>query len=302
MRIMAKKQSIDKGLYYSATCGVRAVNLEDYGVPCVPLLSRNHFTNRMPSVEEHVHVGFVEILYCLGGNITYESMGTSYPFRPGKIFVSRPDEPHRMVTYPKGLDTFSLLFRIPPKGARFLNLRGDEAVWLRDRMLDMPQRLFDGTDMTRKLFQHVFDVVAEFPQDTPERRLLLRTAVVNLFLDIITASRRPERVQPLEHVENVIAAMRAHPEARYPVEDIAQQSGLSETNFTLRFKAATGLPPHAFLLECRIERAKQVLRSARLSMAAIAYSLGFPSAQHFATQFRKLTGVSPGEWRRTASS
>ena len=73
---MAKKQSIDKGLYYSATCGVRAVNLEDYGVPCVPLLSRNHFTNRMPSVEEHVHVGFVEILYCLGGNITYESMPT----------------------------------------------------------------------------------------------------------------------------------------------------------------------------------------------------------------------------------
>jgi len=36
-------------------------------------------------------------------------------------------------------------------------------------------------------------------------------------------------------------------------------------------------------------------------MAAIAYSLGFPSSQHFATQFRKLTGVSPGEWRRTTS-
>ena len=298
---MAKKPSIDKGLYISATCGVRAVNLADYGVPCVPQISRNHCANRMPSVEEHVHVGFVEILYCLGGNITYESMGASYPFRPGKIFVSRPDEPHRMVTYPKGLDTFSLLFRIPPKGARFLNLRGDEATWLRGRMLDMPRRLFDGTDMTRKLFQHVFDVVEGFPQDTPERRLLLRTAVVNLFLDIITASRRPERVQPLEHVENVIAAMRAHPEVRYPVEDIARQSGLSETNFTLRFKAATGLPPHAFLLECRIERAKQELRSTQLSMAAIAYSLGFPSAQHFATQFRKLTGVSPGEWRRTAS-
>ena len=146
---MAKKQSIDKGLYITATCGVRAVNLEDYGVPCVPLLSRNHFTNRMPSVEEHVHVGFVEILYCLGGNITYESIGTSYPIRPGKIFVSRPDEPHRMVTYPKGLDTFSLLFRIPPKGARFLNLRGDESAWLRSRMLAMSQRLFDGTDMTR---------------------------------------------------------------------------------------------------------------------------------------------------------
>ena len=65
---MAKKQSIDKGLRYSATHGVRVVNLGNYGVPCVPLLSRNHFTNRMPSVEEHVHVGFVEILYCLGND------------------------------------------------------------------------------------------------------------------------------------------------------------------------------------------------------------------------------------------
>ena len=88
-QIMAKKKSIDKGLYISATHGVRAINLEDYGVPCVPQISRNHCANRMPSVEEHVHVGFVEILYCLGGNITYESMGKSYPFRPGKIFVSR---------------------------------------------------------------------------------------------------------------------------------------------------------------------------------------------------------------------
>ena len=77
----------------------------------------------------------------LGGNITYESMGTSYAFRPGKIFVSRQDEP-----------------------------------------------IFDGTDMTRKLFQHAFDVVAGFPQNTPERRRLLRTAVMNLFLDVITAS------------------------------------------------------------------------------------------------------------------
>ena len=282
---MAKKQSIDKGLYISATHGVRAVNLEDYGVPCVPLLSRNHFTNRMPSVEEHVHVGFVEILYCLGGNITYESMGTSYPFRPGKIFVSRPDEPHRMVTYPKGLDTFSLLFRIPPKGARFLNLRGDEAAWLRGRMLDMPRPKSSRKHMAR------IDRAAQF---APFAALTGYEEAIDE-----TARETGRRAQPLEHIENVIAAMRAHPEARYPVEDIARQSGLSETNFTLRFKAATGLPPHAFLLECRIERAKQVLRSARLSMAAIAYSLGFPSAQHFATQFRKLTGVSPGEWRRT---
>ena len=242
---MAKKQSIDKGLYYSATCGVRAVNLEDYGVPCVPLLSRNHFTNRMPSVEEHVHVGFVEILYCLGGNITYESMGKSYAFRPGKIFVSRPDEPHRRCDNPKGMMLYRLLFRLPPKGRCVLGLSAKESAFVAQALLSLPFRLFHATKRLRAAFVRLFAVFDSRETNRLVRRLEMRNAAQELLLALIEAPRAPHLAKghPSAKAKEIARRIAEHPEADYPVAELAAESSLSSFALTEAFKRVLGITP-----------------------------------------------------------
>lgn len=73
---------------------------------------------------------------------------------------------------------------------------------------------------------------------------------------------------------------------------------LSAPTLTTLFRRRTGLPPHAFLVSCRIAKAKETLARTRQGVAEIARQLGFPSSQYFATQFKRETGLTPRAWRR----
>lgn len=80
--------------------------------------------------------------------------------------------------------------------------------------------------------------------------------------------------------------------------DLARAAGLSPMHFAAQFRATTGLPPHAYLVSRRIERAKILLSDTPLPLAEIARAVGFRSHSHFSTAFRRQSGVAPMQWRR----
>ena len=85
------------------------------------------------------------------------------------------------------------------------------------------------------------------------------------------------------------------------LNDIAEYAGLSRMHFAAQFKRATGLSPHAFLMEKRLDMAKTLLIEDRLPIVQIAFTVGFNSQAHFTTVFHKATGTTPGRWREQAS-
>lgn len=80
--------------------------------------------------------------------------------------------------------------------------------------------------------------------------------------------------------------------------DMAQSVGLSTAHFFEMFRKSTGETPHQFVLRCRTERAKEILRNAELRVLDVAIACGFKTQQHFARVFRQLCGASPTEYRR----
>jgi AraC family transcriptional regulator len=84
------------------------------------------------------------------------------------------------------------------------------------------------------------------------------------------------------------------------LNDIAEHTGLSRMHFAAQFKRATGLSPHAFLMQRRVETAKAMLIDDRLPIVQIAFAVGFHSQAHFTSAFRKATGTTPGSWRKQA--
>jgi AraC family transcriptional regulator len=79
---------------------------------------------------------------------------------------------------------------------------------------------------------------------------------------------------------------------------MAAAAGLSPYHFSRSFKAATGRPPHRYLLERRVERARQLLRDPAQEIAQVALAAGFASQEHMTTVFRRLTGTTPARYRR----
>ena len=81
--------------------------------------------------------------------------------------------------------------------------------------------------------------------------------------------------------------------------DLAEAAGLSRMHFAAQFRVATGCRPHDYLLQQRIERAKQMLADTDTPLVEVALSVGFQTQSHFSTVFRRLAGETPGRWQRT---
>lgn len=83
-----------------------------------------------------------------------------------------------------------------------------------------------------------------------------------------------------------------------PLAELARAVNLSPGHFVRAFKQSTGQPPHRWLVEQRIEKAKQLLVNTSLSLAEIALACGFSDQSHFGRVFSRATHTSPGAWRR----
>ena len=66
------------------------------------------------------------------------------------------------------------------------------------------------------------------------------------------------------------------------------------------FKASFGLPPHRYVLERRIGRAKDLLRDSELPISEVAFRCGYAEQSSFARAFQRMTGVCPRSYRRSA--
>jgi AraC-like DNA-binding protein len=80
--------------------------------------------------------------------------------------------------------------------------------------------------------------------------------------------------------------------------EVAAECGLSRGHFSKAFKATTGQSPHAWLIERRIEAARQMLQASTASLSEIAIGCGFADQSHLTRVFGARTGSSPAQWRR----
>jgi AraC-like DNA-binding protein len=83
-------------------------------------------------------------------------------------------------------------------------------------------------------------------------------------------------------------------------DGIAAGAGMSAGTLRRRFREATGLSPHAYVLQARAARARSLLAETDLPLKAVAERLGYENVYFFARQFRQQVGMPPGEFRRSS--
>jgi AraC family transcriptional regulator len=83
------------------------------------------------------------------------------------------------------------------------------------------------------------------------------------------------------------------------LSDLAAVAGLSPFHFSRAFKESFGLPPYRYLNERRMQLARTLLARSGMPITQIALELGFSDSSSFSTAFRKHTGSSPTDYRRS---
>ena len=102
---------------------------------------------------------------------------------------------------------------------------------------------------------------------------------------------------PERQLGQVLEYINEHLERDIKLADLAQLLGMSQFHFSRMFKQSIGTAPYQYLLQQRVERAKQLLKQTERSIADIALDCGFNSHSHLSKQFRQLTGMTPTAYR-----
>ena len=111
---------------------------------------------------------------------------------------------------------------------------------------------------------------------------------------------KPIGLSPTQ-VQIVTENMESHLADKVSITEYAALLNLTRSHFIRSFKQATGLPPHQYLIQRRIERARELLENQRNSIADVAVKTGFGSPVQLTRAFRRVLGATPSTYRREKS-
>jgi AraC family transcriptional regulator len=115
------------------------------------------------------------------------------------------------------------------------------------------------------------------------------------------AARRPVGGLTRGRLRAVVEYIEEYLDGNPTLDELAAVSHLSAYHFARQFKAATGLPPHQYVIARRVERAKLLLEGdGERPLAEIAALVGFSDQSQFTRHFKRLAGATPGQFRRSA--
>lgn len=99
-------------------------------------------------------------------------------------------------------------------------------------------------------------------------------------------------------LDAVLAHIQTNLDQRINLSDLAAIAGMSSHYFCRLFKQSMGVTPYHYILQQRVERAKQLLKQQDLSIADIALQCGFANQSHMTRHFHQQTGMTPKVYRQ----
>jgi len=179
----------------------------------------------------------------------------------------------------------------------FLGLNREKGADLCRRLAAMKSRHVRMKPYDMGLLREAFQL---FCGDDPADRdagIMHLVCFLHRFLSL-PAAAAPLQTPSDEAIRRVIAYIGANISEPMPLGALARMTGYSLSRFKTRFREETGQTPALYVTTRKIDRAKEALEHTSRSVTDIAYSLGWSSGNYFCSVFRKLTGVSPLQYRK----
>jgi len=275
----------------------RVKDLTEEGIPEIPVLGMNRSIQTTEGSIFHRHRS-LEITYCAQGSVKFDCNGRAYSIVPGDVFISRPDDTHRLRSNPKGAKLYWIFLRLPKRGERLLGLDVEASKWLVKALKALPRKAFSAPMEVGACYARLFKILDTEKPKTVARKPKLQAASVQLLIALAEAGATAVDGVRDVRFQTLVDRMRREPKKTFSMDEVVAELHCSPNTVRARFKKHTGLSPQSFMMKCRIHKAQDFLREGKMSVTEIACELGFSSSQNFAIRFRQETGKSPTEWQR----
>ncbi len=232
-----------------------------------------------------------QLLYNPDGEGIFHSQNVKEaPLRPGDMFLLFPGEWHSYHPNPK---------------------KGWESYWIGFKGRNMDDRVRAGFLSPQKPIYHLgfSDAIVSLykqayaaAQEEAAYSQQLMAGIVNHLIGMMYSLERNIQLQTRSqaHVDMINRArlrIRESLESSLTIQQVAEEMGVSYSNFRKLFKEFTGISPATYQQDLRLQRAKELLSTTDMSIKEIAYRLNFESPDYFSAKFKIKTGHRPSELR-----
>jgi len=189
--------------------------------------------------------------------------------------------------------------------------RGWKSHWIGFKGWNMDERISAGflspqkpiyhvgfSDGIVQLYKHAFEAALEEAAYSQQ----LMAGIVNHLIGMMYSLERNIQLKTRSqaHVDLINKArlrIREQLESSLTIQQVAEDLGVSYSNFRKLFKEFTGISPATYQQDLRLQRAKELLSTTDMSIKEIAYRLNFESPDYFSAKFKIKTGRRPSELR-----
>ena len=268
---------------------VSTIGYEEIGASD-PYPTRGHADGYYFDVAKGRVLNEYQLLYITEGEGLFSSSHVKdEPLKAGDLFLLFPGEWHSY----------------HPEGSR-----GWKSYWIGFKGKNVDDRVRAGFLSVEKPIYHVgfsadiirlYEEAYKRAQEEAPYSQQIMAGIVNHLVGLMYALERSmELEKDRSHVDMINLArirIRESLEKDLTIQQIAEELGVSYSNFRKLFKEFSGISPALYQQDLRLQRAKELLATTSLSIKEIAYRLRFESPDYFSSKFKIKTGKKPSEFR-----
>lgn len=226
------------------------------------------------------------ITHILSGSFTYVKDGKHITARKGDTVILDCYKPHEYYTN----DSFESVW---------IHISGANSTDIFNEIESTEGNLIKCKDIQhlRKLLFRVFD---SMKGETPTTELNYSLDIYKIFTELLNpqSAKTKGEISYEDSVHKVKEYIAENLNENLTIKDLAKSVNMSSSHFSRVFKQQTGFSPYDYILISRINRAKYLLQTTNMTIASVAYEVGFNSESNFIYYFTENEGISPGKFRK----
>ena len=255
---------------------------------------------------EHSH-DFSELVIVTRGSAIHWLEGAEFSVYAGDVFLLQGQQRHYFHQR-TNLTLINIMYDPERIGLPENDLRrmpGYCAMFMLEPTYRRQHRFASRLHLSRLPLAHVEHLAAEMEKENANgssgHEIILHAKLLELLVYLSRAYSNTESTEAhaLLRVGNVIGTLENDYARDWQLEELTQTAHMSRSNLMRVFRKATGQTPIEYLLRIRTQRAMELLRNSDLTITEIALEVGFNDSNYFSRQFRKITGESPRDFRKS---
>lgn len=290
----------------------------------IPVFSAENFFRKDESVYIHVSTSFpefvgivhkhefIEIVYILSGTAMHVVGNHQYSVSKGDLCIVNYETPHAFITdTDESFVAYDLMFTLDFFDSSLFsnNFESIGSSYLFYSLFPDEQPFHPDLQLIGASFSMIGDIFnkiyTEYYAQEKGYIDIIRAYVIELIVKVFRQIDSSGRVKIAPWQEKIVDAALCSLHKNYnthiTTKVLAANAFLNRNYFGKLFRDVTGKPVWEFLREIRIEEACKLLRSENTKILDVALQCGFDDIKNFYTVFKKLMGVTPGEYRKNVS-